>query len=87
MIKSSLHDMFRYLVANIDLVDCPLKDVMIMTYQKNLNLYWFYRKYWIGVDILDFEDEQEIVYSGGDTNDHSAYMAFNKSNLTGHLVK
>jgi hypothetical protein len=86
MIKSSLNDMFKYLESNMGLVDHPLKDAMMITHQKSgiytgsmgyIGLAWY---------IFELEDGQEIIYSGGDTNGHSAYMAFNISNLTGAII-
>jgi len=86
MIKSSLNDMFKFLEANMGLLNHPLKDAMLMTHQKvgiytgslgHMGLAWY---------IFELEDGQEIVYSGGDTNGHSAYIAFNPSNLTGAII-
>ena len=86
MIKSSLNDMFKYLESNMGLVGSPLYDAMMMSHQKvgiytgsmgDMCLAWY---------IKELADGQEIVYSGGDTNGHSAYLAFNKSNLTGAII-
>jgi len=86
MIKSSLNDMFKYLESNMDLTESPLKDAMMITHQNSgiytgsmghIGLAWY---------ILELEDGQTIIYSGGDTNGHSAYLAFNKSNLTGAII-
>ena len=86
MIKSSLNDLFKYLECNMGLVDSPLKDAMMMTH-KNSGIYTGSMGY-IGLAwfILELEDGQEIIYSGGDTNGHSAYLAFNISNLTGAII-
>jgi len=86
MIKSSLNDMFKYLESNMGLVGSPLNDAMMMSHQKvgiytgsmgDMCLAWY---------IKELADGQEIVYSGGDTNGHSTYLAFNKSNLTGAII-
>ena len=85
MIKSSLNDMFKYLKANMGLVNTPLHDAMELTHQKVMHqgsmgdqgLAWW---------ILDLDDGQKIIYSGGNTNGHSAYIAFNKSKFTGAII-
>ena len=86
MVKSSLNDMFKFLESNMGIVESPLTDAMMMTHQNSgintgsmgyIGLAWF---------ILELEDGQQIIYSGGDTNGHSAYMAFNMSKLTGAII-
>ena len=86
MIKSSLNDLFKYLESNMGLVDSPLKNAIMMSHQNSgiytgslgyIGLAWY---------IFELEDGQEIIYSGGDTNGHSAYIAFNKSSLTGAII-
>jgi CubicO group peptidase (beta-lactamase class C family) len=85
MIKSSLNDMFKYLEANMGLVDTPLRNAMDLTHQRQMHqgsmgdqgLAWF---------ILDLDDGQQIIYTGGDTNGHSTYMAFNKTESTGAII-
>jgi len=84
-IKSSLNDMFTYLEANMGLVETPLRDAMDLTHQPQMHqgsmgdqgLGWY---------ILELDDGQRVVYSGGDTNGYSAYIGFNKSALTGAIV-
>ncbi len=85
MIKSSLNDMFKYLKANMGLVNTSLRDAMELTHQKVMHqgsmgdqgLAWL---------ILELDDGQKIIYSGGNTNGHSAYIAFNKSKSTGAII-
>jgi len=87
MIKSTLNDMFKYLEANLGLTEKPLNDAMERTHQRtqglhtgsmgDMGLAWF---------ILKLDDGQEITYHGGDTNGHSAYIGFNKSESTGAIV-
>ena len=36
--------------------------------------------------IHELEDGQEILYSGGNTNGHSSFIAFNPSSLTGAII-
>ena len=68
------------------IMDSPLKDAMSMTHMNSgiytgslgyIGLAWY---------MIELEDGQEIIYTGGDTNGHSTYLAFNKSNLTGVIV-
>jgi len=87
MIKSTLNDMFKYLEANLELIETPLKDAMERAHQPtpgihtgslgDIGLAWF---------ILELDDGQVITYHGGDTNGHSAYLGFNKSQSTGAIV-
>ena len=85
MIKSSLNDMFKYLEANMGLGDTPLRNAMDLTHQRQMHqgsmgdqaLAWF---------ILDLDDGQQIIYTGGDTNGHSTYMAFNQTESTGAII-
>ena len=85
MIKSSLNDMFKYLEANIGLTISPLRNAMDLTYQKVLHqgsmgdqgLAWW---------ILDLDDGQKIIYSGGNTNGHSSFIAFNQTESTGVII-
>ena len=68
------------------IVEGPLKDAMRMSHQ-NSGIYTGSLGYQgLAWYILELEDGQEIIYSGGDTNGHSAYLAFNKSNLTGAII-
>jgi CubicO group peptidase (beta-lactamase class C family) len=87
MIKSTLNDMFKYLEANLGLIDTPLRDAMDTAHQRtpgihtgslgDIGLAWY---------ILELDDGQEVIYGGGDTNGHSAYIGFNKSESTGAIV-
>ena len=85
MIKSTLNDMFKYLEANMGLVNTPLRDAMDLTFQKVMHqgsmgdqgMAWL---------ILDLDDGQKIIYSGGNTIGHSSYMAFNQTKSTGVVL-
>jgi CubicO group peptidase (beta-lactamase class C family) len=85
MIKSTLNDLFKYLEANMGLVETPLREAMDLAHQPQMHqgsmgdqgLAWY---------ILELDDGQEVTYSGGDTNGHSAYIGFNKSESTGAIV-
>jgi len=85
MIKSTLNDMFKFLEANMGLVSTPLRDAMDLSYQKVMHqgsmgdqgMAWW---------ILDLDDGQKIIYSGGNTNGHSSYIAFNQAKSTGVVV-
>ena len=84
-IKTSLNDMFRYLEANLGLVDTPLRDAMNMTHQPqfhlgslgDMGLAWY---------ILELSDGQVITYHGGSTGGYDAYLGFNRSLSTGVIV-
>ena len=87
MIKSSLNDMFKYLEANMGLVQSPLRGAMKRTHRRTPELYtgsyghtgwqWY---------ILELQDGQEIIWSGGATNGQRAFIAFNPSILTGAII-
>ena len=86
MIKSSLNDLFKYLECNMGILESPLKDAVSMTHMNSgiytgslgyIGLAWY---------MIELEDGQEIIYTGGDTNGHSAYLAFNKSTMTGVII-
>jgi D-alanyl-D-alanine-carboxypeptidase/D-alanyl-D-alanine-endopeptidase len=87
MIKSTLNDMFKYLEANMGLIETPLKDAMERAHQRTPGI-WTGSLGYIGLAwyILELDDGQEVTYSGGDTNGHSAYIGFNKSESTGAIV-
>lgn len=84
-IKSCLNDMFKYLEANMGLVESPLREAMDLAHQPQMHqgsmgdqgLAWY---------ILELDDGQTVVYSAGDTNGYSAYIGFNKSALTGAII-
>lgn len=86
-IKSSLNDMFKYLEANMGLVQSPLKEAMERTHRRTPELdtnsmgYTGWQWY-----IHELEDGQEIIYSGGNTNGQSSFIAFNPSSLTGAII-
>ena len=85
MIKSSLNDMFKYLEANLGLINSPLKNAMGLTHQKVLHqgsmgdqgLAWL---------ILELSDGQKIIYAAGNTFGQSSYIAFNKKESTGAII-
>ena len=85
MIKSTINDMFKYLEANMGLIDTPLRDAMDLTYQIVMHqgsmgdqgMAWW---------ILDLDDGQKIIYSGGNTNGHSSFIAFNQTKSTGVVI-
>lgn len=87
MIKSSLNDMFKYLEANMGLVSSPLKGAMDRTHQQTPDIYTGSMGY-IGLAwyIIELEDRQTIIYSGGNTNGHASYIAFNPQKQTGVIV-
>jgi len=85
MIKSTLNDMFKYLEANMGLTDTPLREAIDLTHQTVMHqgslgdqgMAWW---------ILDLDDGQKVIYFAGDTNGHSAYIAFNKSESIGAII-
>jgi len=85
MIKSTLNDMFKYLEANMGLINTPLRNAMDLTHKKVMHqgsmgdqgMAWW---------ILDLDDGQKIIYSGGNTNGHSSYIAFNQTESTGVVI-
>ena len=87
MIKSTLSDLFKYLKANLGLTETPLGDAMEKAHQRTPGIYTGSMGY-IGMAwyILTLDDGQEVTYHGGDTNGHSSYLGFNKSESTGVIV-
>ncbi|MCP4725522.1 MAG: hypothetical protein GY863_10820 [bacterium] len=69
------------------LTQTPLRDAMDLAHRQKPGIYTGSMGY-IGLAwyILELDDGQEIIYSGGDTNGHSAYMGFNKSESTGVII-
>ena len=84
-IKTSLNDMFKYLEANLGLVETPLKDALALTHQAqfhqgslgDIGLAWY---------ILELDDGQVITSHGGGTGGYDTYLGFNKSLSTGAIV-
>ncbi|OGU54231.1 MAG: hypothetical protein A2V66_12290 [Ignavibacteria bacterium RBG_13_36_8] len=84
-IKSSLNDMFKYLEANMGLTTTSLSNAMELAHQPQMHqgsmgdqgLAWY---------ILELEDGQDIIYTGGDTNGQSAYLGFNPAASTGIII-
>ena len=85
MIKSTLNDMFKYLEANMGLTNTLLRDAMDLTHQKAMHQ-GSLGDQGMGWWILDLDDGQKIVYFAGDTNGHSAYIAFNKTESMGVII-
>ncbi len=84
-IKSSLNDLFIYLEANMGLRNTSLKDAFDLAHQPQMHqgsmgdqgLAWF---------VLELDDGQTMIYTGGDTNGQSAFLGFNKSSSTGAII-
>lgn len=84
-IKTSLNDMFKYLEANLGLIETPLRDAMDLAHEAqfhqgslgDIGLAWY---------ILELDDGQVITYHGGGTGGYDAYLGFNKSLSTGAIV-
>ncbi|MFC1565063.1 serine hydrolase domain-containing protein [candidate division KSB1 bacterium] len=87
MIKSTLNDMYKYLEANMGLAETPLRNAMDLAHRQIPGIYTGSLGY-IGLVwyIIELDDGQEIIYCGGDTNGHSTYLGFNKSESTGVIV-
>ena len=87
MIKSSLADMFKFLEANMGVVESPLGDAMDYTHQKLSDIYTGSLGYaGIGWFITNLDDGTEIVYNAGDTQGHSAFLGFNREKTVGVIV-
>jgi CubicO group peptidase (beta-lactamase class C family) len=84
-IKTSLNDMFKYLEANLGLIDTPLRMAMAFAHQAQFHqgslgeicLAWYE---------LKLDDGQVIFYHGGGTGGYDTYLGFNKSLSTGAIV-
>jgi len=84
-IKTSLNDMFKYLEANLGLVQTPLRDAMDLTHQPqfhqgslgDIGSVWY---------ILELDDGQTMIYHGGGTGGYDSFFGFNKSSSTGAIV-
>jgi CubicO group peptidase (beta-lactamase class C family) len=84
-IKSTLNDLFNYLEANMGLRNTSLREAMDLAHQPQLHqgsmgdqgLAWY---------ILDLDDGQRVIYTGGDTSGQSSYLGFNKSSSTGVII-
>lgn len=84
-IKSCLSDLFIYLKANMGQYPTQLDAAMDLTHQPVLHqgsmgeqaLAWF---------IKNLDDNQEVIYTGGDTIGHSSYMGFNDLTQTGVIL-
>lgn len=83
-IKSTVNDLFKYLEANLGLTETSLKNAMEITHEPQLDLVT--GKQGLAWYILELNDGQEIVYSGGDTQGHSSYIGFNKELKTGVII-
>jgi hypothetical protein len=77
--------MFKYLEANLGLVETPLKNAMAFAHQPqfhqgslgDIGLAWY---------ILELDDGQVITSHGGGTGGYDTYLGFNKSLSTGAIV-
>lgn len=84
-IKSTMNDLFNYLEANMGLRNTSLREAMDLAHQPQMHqgsmgeqgLGWF---------ILDLDDGQRVIYTGGDTSGQSAYLGFNKTSSTGVII-
>jgi D-alanyl-D-alanine-carboxypeptidase/D-alanyl-D-alanine-endopeptidase len=84
-IKSSLNDMFKYLEANMGLIQTTLRDAMDLAHEPqfhqgslgDIGLAWY---------ILELDDGQVIIYHGGGTGGYDSYLGFNKSLSTGAII-
>lgn len=84
-IKTSLNDMFKYLEANLGLVQTPLMDAMELAHESqfhqgslgDIGLVWY---------ILELDDGQTMIYHGGGTGGYVSFLGFNKSLSTGAIV-
>ena len=69
------------------LVESPLRGAMKRTHRRKPELYTGPYGYtgwqWY---ILELEDGQEMIWSGGATNGHRSLIAFNPSILTGAII-
>ena len=84
-IKTSLNDMFKYLDANLGLVETPLRNAMDLAHEPqfhqgslgDIGLAWY---------ILELDDGQVMIYHGGGTGGYDSFLGFNKSLSTGAIV-
>ena len=84
-IKTSLNDMFKYLEANLGLVQTPLRNAMDLAHEPqfhqgslgDIGLAWY---------ILELDDGQVMIYHGGGTGGYDSFLGFNKSLSTGAIV-
>jgi len=83
-IKSCLNDLLIYLKANMGLYDTQLYPAMELAHQpiiqgspSDVGIAWY---------ILELDDGQQIIWTGGDTTGHSSYLAFNNATKTGVIL-
>ncbi len=84
-IKSCLNDLFIYLKANMGLHDSQLYAAMDLAHQPQFDIGSWGRQA-IAWYVKELEDEQEIIWSGGDTQGHSSYIGFNNVTKTGVIL-
>ena len=84
-IKSTLNDMFIYLEAQLGITETSLLDAMDLTHQPVMHQ-GSMGEQCIGWFMIELDDGQKIIYSGGDTNGFSAYIGFNKELRTGAII-
>ncbi len=82
--KSCLNDLLIYLKANMGLYDTQLYPAMELAHQpivhgspNDVGIAWY---------ILELDDGQQIIWTGGDTQGHSTYLAFNNATKTGVIL-
>ena len=95
-IKSSLNDMLLYLKANIGLIDNTLVDAIDLAHQAHFNVGTvtyddrpgevFELTIGLGWHQHKSSDGRTYYWHGGSTNGHTAYIGFDKLNLTGVVV-
>ena len=77
--------MFKYLEAQMGLTYNSLANAINLTHQPVLHQ-GSYGDQGIAWYILELDDGQEILWTGGDTQGHSSYLAFNKMRSTGVII-
>lgn len=95
-IKSSLNDMLIYLKSNLGLMENTLADAIDLAQQAHFNVGTvtyddrpgevFELTIGLGWHQHQSSDGRTYCWHGGSTNGHTAYIGFNKSNLTGVVV-
>ena len=95
-IKSSLNDMMIYLKANMRLIDNTLENAIDLAQQAHFNVGTvtyddrpgevFELTIGLGWHRHQSSDGRTYYWHGGSTNGHTAYIGFDKSNLTGVVV-
>lgn len=84
-IKSSAADMFKYLEAQMDLTETPLRDAMDFCHQPQLEVEYFGQQCF-GWYQIKLDDGQLITYCVGNTIGFGSYLGFNKTLSTGVIL-